>query len=363
MVLNKNIFFFYLFSLLIFFPNIKAESKKEPMTIQRLISEMQMALDKNQEEKVEDLFDENEKLISKSREALERLAISFERRSKFIEAAKIYKKLISLFYEKEHNYLMKNKDSNNFNSAEIQKTQLPYYYYKLAFLFVQQYRTTHEFTNPSEKAKLYQIATISIVIAEKASKNPSEIKLLKELLLEKENEEINMQYVESWYGLMGISSWQDYVYLKNSTLYTRSKLITTNIGLCLGGGKKWENIKYEFNLDGCYFQGTSTVSEVDTNIQFSQSKVPVKAVFMGPGLYVKSFSEYIKIGLQVPIFYRNGNWALPKGNYTFENQSLIGGGPMIQIKVKAKKINILTRIGKMFPNPSILWSTGLTYDF
>ena len=52
---------------------------------------MQLYLDKNQLEKVEDLYDDKENLLSRSWMALERLAISYERREKYKDAIDIAK--------------------------------------------------------------------------------------------------------------------------------------------------------------------------------------------------------------------------------------------------------------------------------
>lgn len=330
--------------------------------IRKLVSEMQMALDKNQDEKVEDIYDENEDDLAKQKEALEKLALSFERREKYLEASKIYKKLITQAYPREHAEVMRQKDQETIDASVYQKTNLPYYYYKLAFLFIQQYRTTNEYTSKADRQKLYQLAETSISFAGKVSQNENEIKVLKDLLGEKQQSDIDHAYLGSWYAVTFLTSWQDHVYL-HSGAGGKTRLLTTNIGLCAGGGKKWENIKYEFNMEGCLFRGTSTISSEAAITTYEQSSVPVTAVFMGPGFYLKSWSESIKVGVQLPFFYRTGDWSLPAGDFTFGKKTLLGAGPVFQMKVKAKKINFITKFGKLFPNPSVAWSVGGSYDF
>lgn len=330
--------------------------------VRKLVSEMQIALDKNQDEKVEDIYDENEDDLSKQKEALEKLALSFERREKYLDASKIYKKLITQAHPKEHAEVMRQKDQAVIDSSIYQNTKLPYYYYKLAFLFIQQYRKTNEYTSKADRQKLFQLAETSIVFAGKVSKNEDEIKVLKDLLGEKEQADIDQSYVRSWYAVAFLSSWQDHVYLYDAN-GSKTRLLTTNIGLCAGGGRKWENIHYEFNMEGCLFRGNSTISSEAAITTYEQSSVPVTALFMGPGFYLKSWSESIKVGVQVPLFYRTGDWSLPGDGFTFGKKTLIGGGPVFQMKVKAKRINFITKFGKLFPNPSVAWSVGGSFDF
>ncbi len=323
--------------------------------------EMQIALDKNQNELVEDIFDSNEDALNKDREALEKLALSFERREKYMDASKTYKKLIGQFYPREHEAILARKAQENINPTFYSHTRLPYYYYKLAFLFVQQFRQSHDYTSNADRKKLYQLADTAIVFAEKVTSNKEETKALRELMIEKKKTDIDLKYKSSWFLSIGTRSWQDHVYLYNKSNSTKSSLLTTNIGACLGGGKKWENIQYELNVEGCYFQGKSTISSQNTN-QYEQSSVPVSAVIIGPGIYFKSLSDYIKLGVQVPFFYRTGSWTLPEGNYAFGKKTLFGGGIEAQMKVKTKYIDMVTKIGKLFPNPSTAWSLGLSYD-
>lgn len=359
MVLNmKKSLLIILLSVIALYTNAQPASSKT----RKLVSEMQIALDKNQDEKVEDIYDENEDVLSNQREALERLALSFERREKFLDASKIYKKLITQAYPKEHAEVMRRKDQQKIDASVYQNTRLPYYYYKLAFLFVQQFRSTHEYTNRNDKQKLLQLAETSITFASKVSDNDDEIKLLRELLTEKEQLEIDLTYKPAWYAVTFLTSWQDHVYLYNAA-GTKTRLLTTNIGLCAGAGKKWENIHYEFNMEGCFFRGNSTISSEAALTTYEQSSVPVMGIFVGPGFYLKSWSESIKVGLQLPLFYRKGDWSLPEGNFSFGKETLIGGGPVFQMKVKAKKINFITKFGKLFPNPSTAWSIGGSYDF
>ena len=86
---------------------------------------MQLYLDKNQLEKVEDIYDEEDSL-SKNWMALERLAISFERREKFKEAIETYRKIIIGFNKEAHERVLSTPPSR-MDSSYYDKTKLQLY--------------------------------------------------------------------------------------------------------------------------------------------------------------------------------------------------------------------------------------------
>ena len=90
-------------SLLIFIISLSAFAAATTLDNLKL---MQLYLDKNQLEKVEDVYDENEDSLGKNWMALERLAISFERRDKFKEAIEIYRKIIVNFNKEAHDKVL-----------------------------------------------------------------------------------------------------------------------------------------------------------------------------------------------------------------------------------------------------------------
>ena len=131
----------------------------------------------------------------------------------------------------------------------------------------------------------------------------------------------------------------------------------------MGGGKKWQNVKYEFDLEGCFFSGSSTISSQDTAVTYQQSSVSEKGILAGPGFYLRSFSDFVFVGIQIPFMYRVGNWTLPSSNYKFKNEKVFGAGYFLQSKFKVSNFFIRTRLGKVFPNPGSHWSIGIVYEF
>ena len=191
-----------------------------------------------------------------------------------------------------------------------------------------------------------------------------ELKLLEDLLQEKINNDEKMSYKSHYYIALDFISWQDRLYLINKTSGVKTNLLSTAIGTCLGGGKKWENINYEFDLEACLAVLTATISSEDRAVRYQQSSVAVKGFVAGPGMYFKTFSENVLLGLHIPLKYRQGDWTNPdETQYRFEREKTYEIGYFIQSKIKIKNVSLRTRIGKVIPNPGSLWSIGLLYEF
>lgn len=324
---------------------------------------MQLFLDKNQLEKVEDLYDEEEGTLSKSWMALERLAISFERREKLKEAIEVYRKLITNFNQDAHQKVV-NLPDEKLESSMYDKTKLSLYYYKLAFLNTQLFSKTNDYTPPAERSKYKKNAEGFIGLSRKVKVDEAELKLLEGQLQEKINIDENLAYKAGWYASLDLISWQDRLYLVDQSTAVKTNLLSTAMGSCIGGGRKWENIKYEFNLEGCFAVATASISSESTAVKYQQSSVSVKGFMAGPGMYFKTISDNVLLGVQLPVKYRQGDWTNPDENlYRFEREKTFEAGFFLQSKIKIKKVALRTRLGKVFPNPGSLWSVGLLYDF
>ncbi|MBC7537568.1 MAG: hypothetical protein H7281_02010 [Bacteriovorax sp.] len=325
------------------------------------IKKMQLSLDKNNPENVEEIYDVNEESLSKNWMALERLALSFERRNKYKEAIEVYRKLIAKFNLPEHKKIIESTASPVTENLYT-TNKLPYYYYKLAFLNAQLFVSSNKYMPEADRIKFKKNAEGYIGILKKVRTDEGEIKLIEELISEKIKIEDQLSYKTNWYVFLDVISWQDRVYLKNSSTKTKSKLLSTDIGSSLGVGKKWSNSRYEFNMEGEYSVATSTISNDGAGPTYLQSSVPVHSIIAGPGMYYKAFSDKVFVGLQIPFSYRTGDWEVPTG-YEFENDKQFGAGYFFQVKFAMGNIAIQTRLGKIFPNPASHWSIGAIYDF
>ena len=320
-----------------------------------------MSLDKNNLENVEEIYDVNENSLSNNWMALERLALSFERRNKFREAIEIYQKLVGKFNLAAHKIIIDYPNAIVPESFYL-TNKLPYYYYKLAFLNAQLFVSSNNYMPSLERIKYKKNAEGYIGLLKKVNNDPAEVKLIEEQIEEKIKVEVETSYKPNWYGYIDIISWQDRVYLRNLASGQKYNLLSTAIGSSLGIGKKWSNNKYEFMLEGSYSFATSTISTDGTGPTYLQSSVPVNSIIAGPGMYYKGFSDKVFIGFAIPISYRSGNWELPSG-YEFLKNKQLGAGYFFQVKFKIGSMAIQSRLGKIFPNPGSHWSIGALYDF
>jgi tetratricopeptide (TPR) repeat protein len=327
------------------------------------LKQMQLYLDKAQMDKVEELYDDNEATLSKNWMALERLAISFERREKYKQAIDLYRKIIIEFNRPAHEKVL-NTPLQRMDPTYYEGTKLSLYYYKLAYNNTMLFTKTNEYTPGGEQKKYKKNAEGFIALARKVKTSEADLKALEEVLKEKVSKEESMRYRVNWYASLDILSWQDRVVLLTTATQVKTNLLATSIGPCLGLGKKWENVRYEFNLEGCVTMLNASVSSQDKNVNYQQSSVAVKGILVGPGMYFKTFAENVFFGLSIPIKYRTGDWTNPDEDlYKLERTSSLEAGFFLQSKIKISKFSIRTRFGKVFPNPGSLWTIGALYDF
>lgn len=324
------------------------------------IKKMQLSLDKNNPENVEEIYDVNEESLSNNWMALERLALSFERRNKFKEAIEVYRKLITKFNLVAHKKIV--EQTPPIDPTYYNTNKLPYYYYKLAFLNAQLFVSSNKFMPEADRMKYKKNAEGYTGLLKKIKGDEGEIKLIEEQIQEKIKTEDRLSYKSNWYAFVDVISWQDRVYLKNLATGVKSNLLSTAIGSSLGAGKKWSNSLYEFNIEGMYSFASSTISNDGEGPTYLQSSVPVNSLIVGPGMYYKAFSDKVFVGIQIPFSYRTGSWEVPSG-YQFENDKQFGAGYFFQVKFYIGNLAIQSRLGKIFPNPGSHWAIGALYDF
>lgn len=313
------------------------------------IFEMQLALDKNQLEKVVDLFDENEESLKADPkiylEAKEKLGLSLERQKKYSASYQQFTELYEAVSD----------------SHEKKK----FYAYKMAFLAITEYQNTHDYTPEDVKSANKLKRESALKNLEMLKVDEDEIKLLSEMVSEYEEAKLKEKYKNHLKISLEFMSFQDHVYLYNLTSGAKTRLLATHSGLCAGGGREFENDFRIFQLSGCFYRGTSTISSESSAVTYDQSSVGVNGLFFTPGYMTKTFSKNFIVGVETPIFYRSGEWTLPAGRFSFGKENLMGAGVNLVMRIRPKKFEdkweLSTKMGKLFPNPSINWSIGLSY--
>lgn len=326
----------------------------------QLIAKMQLALDKNLPEEVEDIFENNETLFDKNIEAHERLAISYERRSKYKEATETYKKIIIKFYSAENTQILQ---SANPDASLYQNNKLPFYYYKQAFLNGMLFKSSNKYMSLDDRKKYLGNVQAYLQLCKKTQVGQNEIASIEEMVKEKIKFDSERSFKANWYSFVDIISWQDSVKLINTSTHAKTNILSTALGTTIGFGKKWQNINHEFDSDLSVSLAKATASSENTSVTYQQSSVSVAMLNLVPGYYYKGWSEKASFGVAMPITYRTGDWTTPSGNFKLDDTKQIGVGYYFQIKFLLENISFQTRLGKVFPNPGSTWSIGGIYDF
>jgi hypothetical protein len=325
-----------------------------------LTKKMQLALDKNQPDIAERIFSDNETSLNQSWQALERLAISFERQEKFKEASDVYKKLILNFNKTNHVKFINAKDKSSF--PEIENTRLPFYYYKSAYLNAMLYKSNNLKIEDDQKKKYFNNTNSYLQLSKKLNATDDEVKLVEDILNDKQKNELDLVVVKKMYMSLEMVSWQDKVYLKSKTTGALTSLTSNVLGTGVSLGKKWESGKSETSLEGSFLYGKSTVSAINSDT-YSQSSVNTMAFIIAPGFFYKfPINKKAMLGLDIPIMYRHGDYTLPEGS-EFEKASILTVGYFIKSKVYFDKFGFQMKVGRTFANPGSQWSIGVVYDF
>lgn len=360
MVIKHNLQLFFL--VLLASSSVLAQEIINEKGIEQLNAKIRLILDKANYEEAEEIFDENEELLKKNPSALELLALSYERRSKLNEAIKIYTDIIRYYHADAHKEVLKLKQGE-ITPKDKQNERLQFYYYKLSMLYIQMYQSSHIFTEKNEVARRKKLAQTAVDTAEKAGLDRVDLISLRESLNEKIKLDQSYDYQKNYFFTLQMTSWQQKMLLIKQSDGQKSELLTTNLGECLGGGFRYSNAYKEFELGICGGKANSTISSQTTQVNYQQADVNVTYLQIEPSFYSKHFSEFVLLGFQPVFFYTSGAWNVPSSDYNFEEKSNLRAGYHILAKVRMNRFEIITKFGKVFPNPSSNWILGLNYSF
>ena len=144
-----------------------------------------------------------------------------------------------------------------------------------------------------------------------------------------------------------------------------TNIIFANVkGTCFGGGYRWYNATWDYNIGGCWAFAEATAGADSTTVQYFQSGVGVGAFILSPTALWKPKSGDVALGLTLPIMLKNGDYDTPQvEGFTLEDTNIISIGYQIEadwmFKVFKKEMGIYTKIGKIFKLSSSMWELGL----
>ena len=169
------------------------------------------------------------------------------------------------------------------------------------------------------------------------------------------------QFSASW--SLSYISWQ-----QESTLTgpnSKTGLIVTNSGSCLGGDVGIENYLFHFYLDGCAFAGTGGV-EADSSsaITYQQSNVPAYGIKAGPGASMIVSSSKSRIGIKLPVIYTLQKLQEPSNaGYDIKEESPVSVIASLYSRWQFDKWYFQTEFGKYMQVEQTFWGLGIGRKF
>lgn len=146
---------------------------------------------------------------------------------------------------------------------------------------------------------------------------------------------------------------------------SKTGLVVTNRGLCVGGDAGWENSFYHFYVDGCFFAGSGGVSaDASSPITYQQTNVGAYGAKFGPGASMIVSSSGSRIGLRLPVIYTIQNLQEPSNNaYSIEKGSPISYVGSLYSRWQFQKWYFQTEFGKYIQTEQTFWGLGIGKKF
>ena len=176
-----------------------------------------------------------------------------------------------------------------------------------------------------------------------------------------EKEQKNQVYDDAFFASMAWVSWRDKLDLLLGD-GTKAVINSTGEGYCIGGGYKYFNAYWEWNLNACYASTTMTAGGQDTQINYFQDGITVNALFVGPGMLYKPKASEVSLGLSLPLVYRKGDYTQPEG-FILEDTTILTYGYQLEAHWYYGKFGLFSKFGKISRLSSSIWSLGIDYQF
>lgn len=157
-------------------------------------------------------------------------------------------------------------------------------------------------------------------------------------------------------------SWQTETDILSSN--TKTGLLITNRGLCVGGDAGIENASYHFYVDGCVFAGSGGVSNTSDGVDYQQSNVPAYGAKFGPGASMIVSSSKSRIGIKLPVIYTLQKLQQPANPaYVIKDISPISLVASIYSRWQFTHWYFQTEFGKYVQVEQTFWGLGIGKSF
>ncbi len=158
-------------------------------------------------------------------------------------------------------------------------------------------------------------------------------------------------------------SWQQESSLESAT--SKTGLVVTNRGVCVGGDMGVENSFYHFYVDGCFFAGSGGVSsDASSPIKYQQSNVPAYGAKFGPGASMIVSSSGSRIGLKIPVIYSLQKLQEPSNTaFDIKSESPLSFVASLYSRWQFQRWYFQTEFGKYIQTEQTYWGLGIGKKF
>lgn len=293
--------------------------------------------------------------------ALALAAYSYEKLEKWSNAQKIYAYLITRRYKAANNMVIKQYKTSGTDDLPEAPGKLYEYYHKRAEALTQIYLTRYESLSPKVRQLYKKTALMYVAILDDSDYDDDSYDTIGERLEKFDKELKDSIYKPSWFVKSSYISWRDRLQLVFPS-GQKSTIESTGEGLCIGGGWRYENEFFEFNLNGCYAGASMTVGKENSSITYFQKGVTSTAVIAGPSILWKPKSKGASFGVNLPFVYRTGDYSEPTG-FVLEDVTIFTYGYLLEAGWRFTKWGFFTKFGKIKRLSSSLWMFGTQYTF
>lgn len=295
--------------------------------------------------------------------ALQLAAWDYEKLGAIKNAQNIYAILIKSRFKSINTKVLRsyNKNGNADDLPDEIPEKLLTYYHKRAEMLVQIYMREYAKSSNDRRERFRKNAKRLLDILTESDYEEDDA--VEELLANLERfvkAKKDKIYNTNYYGSFDYISWRDKIELVTPS-GLKVNLKTSNQGYCVGGGVKFENATYVWNLGGCYAFTNATVGTSQSEISYFQKNVPVNMLMFTPGTLWKPRSGEVAIGMSFPLAYRSGDFTEPEG-YTLESKVKFTYGYLLEGHWKLNPLDFVLKFGKVVGMSSSLWSFGLRYN-
>lgn len=137
----------------------------------------------------------------------------------------------------------------------------------------------------------------------------------------------------------------------------KSKLITTNNVVCLGGSTGIANKNFHYKVDGCVFYGKGYAGSKDNKVTFEQKNIDTYGAKVSPsaGYVVSSLGS--ELGLKLPLLYTQQRISKPTQT-SLSQRSKLQPITAVYFRFPANRWFLEVEFGRFLLEDSTLWGIG-----